>query len=260
MSFSEMTDILGVSNSFLTYHLENLGELIGKMEDGKYRLSSFGEAAMSTMGKVEDIPTSFIQSPQTKPKRVIGRSAAIALGIIYILLIASLGGAIVYYMIAIDNRENEINSQKARINQLESNLTNLQNQVSNFITPRLIPINLTAHDLSGGSLITSEPIPMGSGSPPTFVNSSNISSSIVYISWLNVNGFLLNIGNNTAYNCLIHVVAFSNDSSLAIDTNIELGAIPSYSWVHVDESLPYNSLRPEMLINWTITPQWTANP
>jgi hypothetical protein len=56
MSFSEILEALGVSSSFLTYHIENLGELVSKTDNGKYRLSSFGEAAIATMTKVEDIP------------------------------------------------------------------------------------------------------------------------------------------------------------------------------------------------------------
>ena len=129
MSFSEMLEVLGVSSSFLTYHLENLGELIGKIDDNKYRLSSFGEAAIATMTKVEDIPTTALpQSPETKPKRVVGRSVAIALGITCILLIASLGGALAYYTMIIHNKENELGSANNTINQLNTNATNLQNQ------------------------------------------------------------------------------------------------------------------------------------
>ena len=89
MSFSEMLEVLGVSNSFLTYHLENLGELVSKKEDGKYRLSSFGEDAMATMTRVEDIPAStFRQSPQIKTKKIVWKSVPIALGLICIVLIA----------------------------------------------------------------------------------------------------------------------------------------------------------------------------
>ena len=69
MSFSEMLDVLGVSNSFLTYHLENLGELVGKMDDGRYRLSSFGEDAMATMTRVEDIPAATPQQTSEIKKR-----------------------------------------------------------------------------------------------------------------------------------------------------------------------------------------------
>ncbi|MEM3666322.1 MAG: hypothetical protein QW222_04485, partial [Candidatus Bathyarchaeia archaeon] len=56
MSFSEILGELGISSSHLTYHLENLGELISKTEDGKYRLSALGEAAVATMSKVEEAP------------------------------------------------------------------------------------------------------------------------------------------------------------------------------------------------------------
>ena len=56
MSFSEMLDTLKVSSPFLTYHLENLGELVCKAADGKNRLSTFGDTAILTMSRVEDMP------------------------------------------------------------------------------------------------------------------------------------------------------------------------------------------------------------
>jgi DNA-binding transcriptional ArsR family regulator len=55
-SFSEILEALGISSSHLTYHLENLGELVSKMDDGKYKLSTFGEAGVGTMSKVEEMP------------------------------------------------------------------------------------------------------------------------------------------------------------------------------------------------------------
>ncbi len=56
MSFSELLEALGVSSSHLTYHLENLGELLSKTDNGKYRLSTFGQASVSTMQIVEEAP------------------------------------------------------------------------------------------------------------------------------------------------------------------------------------------------------------
>jgi DNA-binding transcriptional ArsR family regulator len=56
MTFSQMLEVLGVSSSHLTYHLENLGELVSKADDGRYRLSTFGEASVSTMHIVEEAP------------------------------------------------------------------------------------------------------------------------------------------------------------------------------------------------------------
>jgi len=55
-NFSEILEALGISSSHLTYHLENLGELVSKTGDGKYKLSTFGEAAVGTMSKVEEAP------------------------------------------------------------------------------------------------------------------------------------------------------------------------------------------------------------
>lgn len=56
MSFSRMLDDLGISSSHLTYHLENLGELVSKTDNGSYQLSKFGEASVGTMKLVEETP------------------------------------------------------------------------------------------------------------------------------------------------------------------------------------------------------------
>lgn len=55
-NFSAILETLGISSSHLTYHLENLGELVTKLDDGTYKLSTFGEAAVLTMRGVEEIP------------------------------------------------------------------------------------------------------------------------------------------------------------------------------------------------------------
>ena len=55
-SFSDMFESLGISSSHFNYHLENLGDLVTKTEDGKYKLSFLGEAAMAMMSKVEEAP------------------------------------------------------------------------------------------------------------------------------------------------------------------------------------------------------------
>jgi DNA-binding transcriptional ArsR family regulator len=61
-NFSAILETLGISSSHLTYHLENLGELVTKLDDGTYKLSTFGEAAVLTMRGVEELP-------ETKPKQ-----------------------------------------------------------------------------------------------------------------------------------------------------------------------------------------------
>ena len=66
-NFSRILEELGISSSHLTYHLENLGELVTKMNDGNYRLSAFGKAAVLTMKGVEE-------TPDIKPKHIFSLS------------------------------------------------------------------------------------------------------------------------------------------------------------------------------------------
>ena len=69
-NFSEILEALGISSSHLTYHLENLGELVSKTENGKYKLSTFGEAAVGTMSKVEETPKiTELKSSPSLPKK-----------------------------------------------------------------------------------------------------------------------------------------------------------------------------------------------
>jgi DNA-binding transcriptional ArsR family regulator len=86
LSFSHILDALDISSSHLTYHLDNLGVLVSKMEDGKYRLSSFGEAAVNTMKGVEE-------APETRSNRLPSFSlkwkSLLTLLIIGIVLLAS---------------------------------------------------------------------------------------------------------------------------------------------------------------------------
>lgn len=62
MTFMEMVEQLGVSTPHLTYHLENLGELVSKTDDSLYRLSAFGQATVTAMKDVEEVH-------ETEPKR-----------------------------------------------------------------------------------------------------------------------------------------------------------------------------------------------
>lgn len=62
MAFTELSEYLAVATPHLTYHLESLGELVVKMDDGRYKLSTFGLATVSAMREVEE-------APQTEPKR-----------------------------------------------------------------------------------------------------------------------------------------------------------------------------------------------
>lgn len=194
-------------------------------------------------------------------KKAVRKSVAIALGTICIILVAGLGGAISYYTITINNKENEINSVNNtisqlnatitelnnRIAQLESNLTNLQSQVE----PKLVGIDLAAANIN-----VSEPLyeqindPTMPSPPPRIVGWLSIPIP-------NVSGHVYNVGIYTAYNCTIHVIAYLDSGVLAIDTHIPLGTIEGRSQVSVNASIT-TALLPAT--NFTLTLQWTTFP
>lgn len=54
-SFTNLYETLEITSSHLNYHLESLGELVTK-DDGVYRLSVFGKAAVEMMQNIESPP------------------------------------------------------------------------------------------------------------------------------------------------------------------------------------------------------------
>jgi DNA-binding transcriptional ArsR family regulator len=56
VAYSQMLEELGITSSHLTYHLENLGDLVVKDTSGRYELSSFGKAAVTMMRGAEEVP------------------------------------------------------------------------------------------------------------------------------------------------------------------------------------------------------------
>jgi DNA-binding transcriptional ArsR family regulator len=82
MTFSQMLDELGIPGSHLTYHLENLGELVVKMEDGKYKLSSFGKASVSMMKGAEEVPSIQTKKFSSLPLRWKSLFAVLIIGIV----------------------------------------------------------------------------------------------------------------------------------------------------------------------------------
>ncbi len=86
MTFMEMVENLDVSTPHLTYHLESLGELISKMDDGQYKLSTFGLATVSAMKGVEEVH-------EIEPKRRIVTSwwkALVGVLLISVIVLSSM--------------------------------------------------------------------------------------------------------------------------------------------------------------------------
>jgi len=115
MTFSQMLEELAIPSSHLTYHLENLGELVIKEKDGRYKLSSFGRASVSMMKGAEEVPSSQSRRFSALPLRW---KSLLAVFTIAIVLLA--GVAYLQYT--------SYNKLSNDYNFMQGNLTQLQNE------------------------------------------------------------------------------------------------------------------------------------
>ncbi len=124
-TFSRILEELGISSSHLTYHLENLGELVTKMDDGKYKLSTFGNAAVLTMKGVEDAPDIRPQYSLALPVRWKTIFVVLMIGVV---LLASL--SYIQY--------NSLNQVSAAQASLESDLAQLSTENNLLLSWNLV--------------------------------------------------------------------------------------------------------------------------
>jgi len=102
LAFSEILDALSIDSGHLSYHLENLGDLITHTVEGKYGLSSIGIAAVKLMGGVEEVgeqPTpprpslsKVVLSVITKASILVVILALVASSMFYMDFVAYWGG------------------------------------------------------------------------------------------------------------------------------------------------------------------------
>ena len=83
LAFSEILETLKIDSGHLSYHLENLGDLVTHLEEGKYSLSSIGIAAVKLMGGVEEGPKA--NHTRTKPQRTALKAFSIVLALSLII-------------------------------------------------------------------------------------------------------------------------------------------------------------------------------
>lgn len=84
-----MLEELSIPSSHLTYHLENLGELVLKEKDGKYKLSSFGNASVSLMKTAEDVPSPSAKRFSALPLRWKSLFVAFMVGMVLLASISA---------------------------------------------------------------------------------------------------------------------------------------------------------------------------
>ena len=125
LTFSEMLELLGVSSSNLTYHLESLGELVSN-DNGVYRLSTFGLASVSTMKIVEEAPPVQPKKRTSMPPKWRTVLAVLLIGLIVFASLTALQFG------ALNQANNERDSLQSKYNQLLS-WSNTTNNAINFL-------------------------------------------------------------------------------------------------------------------------------
>jgi hypothetical protein len=113
-NFSRILEEMGISSSHLTYHLENLGDLVTKMDDGRYRLSTFGKAAVLTMKGVEE-------SPDNRTKNGVGPLKWQAIISILLIAVVVLAGLSVTQIMAVNDLASENEELTSDFEQLSIN-------------------------------------------------------------------------------------------------------------------------------------------
>lgn len=121
MTFSQMLDELEIPGSHLTYHLENLSDFLVKMPDGKYKLSSVGEASCSIMKGAEEVPNMHNHKFSVLPLKWKTIVTVFAIGII---LLASTSVAQYYFFNQLSSDykllEDELEQAKSESHQIIS--------------------------------------------------------------------------------------------------------------------------------------------
>jgi len=222
-------------------------------------------------------------------KKVVSRNIAIALGIVAIILLVGLVGAIANYTSIMNGKDNTITtkdsqiqtltSQKnqlqtwldgnetllnqtqtwldgnityynSQINTLNSQITSLQNQISN-LNSQINSLNAQITDLENR---------IDSLKAPKLIKvhlMSDDNRPWLGTPYLHVYGYVCNVGTNTAYSSKIHVIAYQSGGVVAIDTYIILGTIYGEIWGSVDSAIYYSG---SALTGWSLTLEWTTSP
>jgi len=90
LTYTQMLKTLDINTGHLNYYLESLGELVVKTEEGKYRLSEFGKAAVNLMTGIEETePAPKDRSKNRFSRRKITRISQV-LSIVALVLVGAL--------------------------------------------------------------------------------------------------------------------------------------------------------------------------
>jgi hypothetical protein len=143
----------------------------------------------------------------TQTAKTVSRRVAMALAILCIVTIVALNFSIITYYTG-------MNSKNDQIQALNNQIVALQTQVANGTLPaaKLIVVGMQYVD-----------------------NRTDISAP-----FLEVTGYICNVGTDTASNCVLHVSATRSDGSTGIDSSANIESLEAGAYSKVDIQFPYH--------------------
>ena len=156
----------------------------------------------------------------TQTTKQVSRKVAIALAILCIITIVALNFAVVTYY-------TDINNKNSQIQTLNDQIVALQTQVANgtLPAPKLITVGMQYVD-----------------------NRTDPNSP-----FLQVTGYVCNVGTSTANNGDLHVTAIRTDNSTGIDSSVDIESLAAGAYTKVDVQFPYHGTS---LIEFSSNLEW----
>ena len=199
-------------------------------------------------------------------KKVVRRSVAIALGIICIIFIAGLGGAMAYYTMTINDKDTKYKTYASTHSHTDSEFDSLNTEYDGYVSSHTHSnseydnyVN-SYNDYVGSHHHTDDEYNALTVASLTTVGLSATNFNHYWVwdpsSHLIINGCIFNMGTDTAYNCVLHVKVWSSTDALLLDTTVDLGSISGRSYVSKSTETPYTGSGSY----WQVIPEWTTTP
>ena len=143
----------------------------------------------------------------TQTAKTVSRKVAIALAILCIATLVALNLSVITYYSGMNSKNNQIQT-------LNDEIVNLQTQLANGTLPaaKLIGVGMQYTD-----------------------NRTDVSAP-----FLEVTGYICNVGTSTANNCILHVSATRTDNSNAIDSSANIESLQAGNYTKIDIQFPYH--------------------
>jgi DNA-binding transcriptional ArsR family regulator len=243
-SFSDLQKQFKIESSHLTYHIDGLGSLLNKTEDEKYALSSLGQAAVLTMQNVEEPPSTLYfhlkQGSGLNGKKTANRTIAIALGIVCIVLVATLAGALAYYIPLLNDKDNVVSALTSQISDKDLQIYLLNGTIT-FLNNAVKDLNDTVNlfkvrDVYNTSWIAqTNPSFNGLDLPATFVDIDHGQvGNYALDAFFSYAGYIVVKINSTSSDTYVNYACVSNLCTFNLQTDIGLNGTATFPVIPLD--------------------------